>query len=161
MTTVRLVVSLDATQSNVYALAGTPEDPMTFPAAYQCATPFGTQIGGANPAFFAIANNAAIGFAEFDSWLTIGITDGTLIGAIAASPGLDLAGMWTETAAFSTTNGAIFWMDPTAGPSGAAGPVVMAQVTSPTGVAATAGGKLQGKSTGGGQDWDLDATWSW
>ena len=156
MTTVRLVVSLDATQSNVYALAGTPEDPMTFPAAYQCATPFGTQIGGANPAFFPVVPDC-----EFDSWLTIGIIDGSAPGAIAASPGLDLAGLWTETAAFSTTNGAIFWMDPTAGPSGHDWPVVMAQVTSPTGVAATAGGKLQGKSTGGGQDWDLDVTWSW
>ena len=70
MTTVRLTVNLDATQANVYAMAGTTATPMGFPAAYQCAPPFGADIGGVAPVFFPIANNAALGFAEFDSWLT-------------------------------------------------------------------------------------------
>ena len=44
---------------------------------------FGADVGGVNPAFFAI--NAA---AEFDSWLTIGMTDASAPGALATSPSL-------------------------------------------------------------------------
>ena len=154
MTTVRLTVTLDATMSNVYALAGTDATPMSFPAAFQLATPFGADIGGANAAFFAIMADA-----EFDSWLTIGITDGTNDGAIAASPGFAFPG-WTETGGLQTTNGAIFYMNPSTMGTNVGAGVVMAQITSatPTGMA-TAG--LQGKSTGGAQDWDAPAMWSW
>ena len=67
--------TLGANQDNAYALAGLVGLPLTVPAAYQCAAPFGADIGGANPQFFAIASGAATGYAEFDSWLTVGMTD--------------------------------------------------------------------------------------
>ncbi len=149
-TTVQLTVTLEGTQSNVYALAGTADTTMTFPAAFQVAAPFGTDIGGVAPAFFAI-NSAA----EFDSWLTVGPTDGTAGAAISASPGLGLD-QWTDSSAFSTDNGAIFWMNPADGPTGT---VVLAQVTnSGTGSAAAV---IQGRSSGGGEDFQTPVSWSW
>jgi len=163
MTTVRATITLDATQSNVYALAGTEEIPMVFPPAYQVATPFGADIGGANPAFFAIANNAALGYAEFDSWLTVGVTDGSAPGAIAASPGFDL-GTWTDSAGISQTNAAIFFMDPaTMSANSGTDAIVMAQMTvsAETAAGGTASAKLQGRSAGGAEDWETAVTWTW
>jgi hypothetical protein len=165
MTTVRLSITLDATQTNVYAMAGTADIPMSFPAAYQCATPFGADIGGANPQFFAIANNAALGYAEFDSWLTIGVTDGSAPGAITASPGFDL-GTWTDSAGISQDNAAIFFMDPaTMGANSGTDPIVMAQMTVSAETVAgggTATAKLQGRSVGDGvEDWGLPVSWTW
>ena len=163
MTTVRLTISLGPGWTNVYAMAGITGHQMVFPPAYQVALPFGADIGGANPAFFPIANNAALGFAEFDSWLTIGVTDGSAPGAISGSPGLDLSA-WTTTAGISMDNAAIFYMDPaTMGRNSGSDPVVMAQMTLSTRDAAggTATAKLQGRSVGGAQDWEHDATWSW
>ena len=162
----RLTITLTAEQTNVYAMAGTSATPMSFPPAYQCAAPFGADIGGASPAFFPIANNAALGYAEFDSWLTVGVTDGSAPGAISASPGFDIATLWTETAGLEQTNAAIFCMDPACSrPNfGAAPPIVMAQMTVSAAVA-TAGGsataQLQGRSTGGANDWTYSATWTW
>ena len=161
--TVHLSITLDATQTSVYAVAGTTDIPMSFPAAYQCATPFGADIGGANPQFFAIANNAALGYAEFDSWLTVGVTDGSAPGAIAASPGFDLA-TWTETAGISQTNAAIFFMDPaTMGANSGTGPIVMAQMTvsaeTVTAASGTATAKLQGRSVSG-DDWESPVVWT-
>merc|ERR1719171_2957513 len=73
-TTVRLTVDLDLLHSNVYAMAGTTDTTMTFPAAYQVPAPFGADIGGVNPAFFGLSADAD---AEFDSWLTVGVDDGS------------------------------------------------------------------------------------
>jgi hypothetical protein len=165
MTTVQLYISLDAaTQQNVYAMAGTDDTTMVFPPAYQVATPFGADIGGANPAFFPIANNAALGFAEFDSWLTIGVTDGSAPGAISASPGFDLA-RWTESAGLSETNAAIFYMDPaTMGANSGVDAIVMAQMTVSAETVAgggTATAQLQGRSAGGAEDWVLPVSWTW
>ena len=165
MTTVRLTIALTATQSNVYAMAGTADTPMSFPPAYQCATPFGADIGGASPAFFAIANNAALGFAEFDSWLTIGVTDGSAPGAISASPGFEVAS-WTETTGISEYNAAIFYMDPaTMRANSGADPIVMAQMTVPAATVAaggTATAQVQGRATtAGADDWTYSASWTW
>ena len=60
--TYRLSVELDEQVHNVYAFAGVSGHSLIIPAAYQCATPFGSEIGGASPAFFAIANNSDILF---------------------------------------------------------------------------------------------------
>ena len=165
MTTVRLTVRLTGVQSNVYAMAGTGDTPMSFPPAYQVNAPFGADIGGVSPAFFAIANNDALGYAEFDSWLTIGVTDGSAVGAISASPGLDIASLWTEATGITQDNAAIFYMDPaTMGANAGTSPIVMAQMTvSADTVAAggTASAQLQGRSTGGAEDWTYAATWAW
>ena len=162
-TTVQLTVTLDATMDNVYAMAGTADTTMSFPPAYQCATPFGADIGGANPAFFAIANNAALGYAEFDSWLTVGITDGTGAGPISASPGFDLA-TWTDSAGLNENNAAIFFMDPaTMGANSGTDPIVMAQMTvsAETAAGGTATAQVQGRSAGGAEDWETAVTWTW
>ena len=45
----------------------------------QVPAPFGTSIGGANPAFFEYNADA-----EFDSWLTVGLTDGSDLNAISS-----------------------------------------------------------------------------
>jgi len=159
-TTMRFSVLLTAEQQNVYAFAGTNTNGaaghMTAPAAYQCATPFGADIGGANPAFFQIANNAALGFAEFDSWLTIGVTEG---GATipAASPGFDIGTSWTADTPLYQDDGAIFYMSPDDGPGGA-DPIVIMQVTltnADYSAGGTATGQLQGRSVGGedAADW--------
>ena len=130
-------------------MAGVPESTMAFPAAYQVAAPFGADIGGVSPAFFAIANNDAFGYAEFDSWLTIGVTDGSAPGAISASPGFDIASQWTATTPLLQTDGAIFFMDPgTMGANSGSDPIVMAQMTLSADDAAsgTATAKLQGRN---------------
>jgi hypothetical protein len=84
MTTVRLMVALPNNYANVYTIAGTEQSPMRFPGgAYQADAPFGKNVGGVSPAFFAVMPDS-----EFDSWLTVGITDGDTGGALS-SIGLD------------------------------------------------------------------------
>jgi len=148
--TLRLVVSITGTRSNVYAMAGTSLSPMHFPAGYQVATPFGVDIGGVNPAFFGVMAES-----EFDSWLTIGMTGGNT-GALS-SIGVDFTA-WTAATGIGTTDGAVFYMDPTIGPSGA--DIVMAQITS-TVASGYAHVGLQGRSTGDAADWDATVNWSW
>jgi len=106
--TVQLTAHLDAKKANVYALAGATganvdghDRVMKFPAAFQVATPFGTDIGGVAPAFFAVNPDC-----QYDSWLTVGVTDGSAAGGLATSPGLGLD-KWTADAAFRTTDGAV------------------------------------------------------
>ena len=43
----------------------------------------GVDIGGTNPAFWAVANSEALGYAQYDSWLTVGITEGAPANASA------------------------------------------------------------------------------
>ena len=123
---------------------------MHFPAGYQVATPFGVDIGGVSPAFFGVMAES-----EFDSWLTIGMTAGNT-GALS-SIGVDFTA-WTAATGIGTTDGAVFYMDPTIGPSGA--DIVMAQITS-TVASGYAHVGLQGRSTGDAADWDATVNWSW
>jgi hypothetical protein len=147
-TTYRLVASLHDTATNLYAIEGTSAYPMQFPAAYQVAAPFGVNLGGAQPAFFAVANNAALGYAEFDSWLTVGPTDG---GASDLSTiGVDFS-TWTESSSLFVEDGSVFHMDPN---TATGGDVTVAQLTVPSGSAGTASMGMQGHATGGG-DWDV------
>ena len=62
--------------------------------------------------------------AEFDGWLTVGITGGDGGGALS-SIGIDWD-TWTASAGLSTDNGAVFWMSPDDGPTGSA---VIGQIT--------------------------------
>jgi hypothetical protein len=146
---VQLAVNLDAAKSNVYAMAGTTDQVLSFPAAFQVAAPFGADIGGVNPAFFAV--NAA---SEFDSWLSVGVTDGTS-GTAISSIGVDF-GSWTASAGLTVDNGAVFWMDPASGPASTA---VLAQITNAGSGSASA--SLQGRSADGGADWTETVSWSW
>ena len=51
---------------------------------------------------------------KFDSWLTLGVTTGS--GTAIGSVGIPWK-QWTGTSGFSTTNGAIFYMNPNHGPT--------------------------------------------
>jgi hypothetical protein len=149
-TTYTLTASLHAdAANNIYAIEGTADGPMSIPAAYQVAAPFGTDIGGVQPAFFPIANNAARGYAEFDSWLTIGLTDGSDPNALATI-GIDF-GSWTDSTALLVDDGSVFYMDPNSGPGG---DVVVAQLTVRSGTSGNVAMGMQGHATGGG-DWDV------
>lgn len=148
-TTVQLTYTLSDRQRNLYAMAGTVDFDMSFPAAFQVAAPFGADVGGVSPAFFGVSADV-----RYDSWLTIGITDGSAGASISVSPGLSL-NTWTATNGFSTNNGAVFMMSPS---DGARDIVVLAQLTRATG-GGSAAAVLQGRSVSG-QDWDENVRWS-
>ena len=76
-------VTLKGTATNAYAIFGKSTGSMVLPAAYQVATPYGANTGGTNPAFWAVANNDALGYAQYDSWLSAGLTDGDASGALS------------------------------------------------------------------------------
>ena len=120
---------------------------MTLPAAFQTAAPFGANTGGTNPAFWPLMAGT-----EFDSWLTVGITDGDAGGALS-SIGIDFAA-WTADTGLDTRDGAVFWMAPDNGPA-AGTDAVLAQITVAEGSAGTATMGMQGRSSSG-DDWSSD-----
>jgi len=159
-TTITLKCRLPAGAANVYVMAGVPENPMSFPAAFQVPEPFGSNVGAPNPAF--IAYNADL---AFDSYLTVGQEQAD----VSVSPGPDGADQlaaWgvSESVGIYTTDGALFYMDPDSGPA-SNGAMTFAQLTLANGVYAaggTASAELQGRSTGGGVDWSGYAVnWQW
>jgi len=135
----------------VYAADGqTP--PLSFPPAYQTPAPFGVDVGGTNPQFWAFSADA-----QWDSWLTVGLTDGSNQAAIS-SIGLDFA-TWSEAQGLSSADGALFWMDPIAAPAiGELPVVVIAQLTVPSGTSFDATVSAQGKppSMAIGETWSAD-----
>ena len=154
--TFRLMAFLGEGASNIYTIFGDPGLSASIPPAYHSASPFGVDIGGVNPAFFVIANNAALGYAEFDSWLTIGITEGDSSGAIS-SIGVDFTS-WSLTQGLQISNGAVFMMSPDDGPEGN---VVVAQITSNVGMTRQMSIAAQGRSRGGADDWtEYGLTWN-
>merc|ERR1712096_195790 len=62
--TYRMSVTLKGDATNAYTIYGKSTGSLSLPAAYQCATPFGANTGGTNPAFWAVANNAALGWPD-------------------------------------------------------------------------------------------------
>jgi hypothetical protein len=110
---------------------------LDMPAAYQEAKPFGVDVAGASPAFFPMMPTAA-----FDSWLTVGITEGDGTGQIS-SIGVDFAS-WSEDKGLSSDNGAVFWMTPDDGPD--TREVVIAQLTVSAGAQLRAQVNAQGRS---------------
>ena len=150
--TYQLAVTLTGDAANVYTTYGTAISEMNLPAAYQCAAPFGGNTGGTNVAFWAIANNAALGFAQFDSWLTVGITDGDATGQLG-NIGIDFAS-WNDAAGITVSDGAVFWMSPDDGPA-AGTDAVLAQITVAEGSTGTASMGMQGRSASG-EDWQSD-----
>ena len=143
-TTYQIGVTLSGDASNVYTIYGTDASPLSIPASYQEAAPFGTNTGGVAPGFVAVIATAA-----YDGWLTVGITDGDSSGALG-SVGLDWA-TWTQSAALESANGAVFYMNPDDGPAGSA---VLAQFTTAPGWSASLG--AQGRSASGAADWMAD-----
>lgn len=124
----------------IYTIYGDSRTQMAFPPCFQAAAPFGTDIGGVNPAFFAYSAAAAS-----DSWLSVGVTGGNNAGAIA-SIGIPFD-RWNENSAMAVDDGAVFWMDPTAAQSVMHGEAVqIAQITTRTGDLWTAVVNAQGKN---------------
>ena len=92
---------------NIYAIYGDDQfgdRPMNIPPAYQGVNIFNSNIGGLATELIAINPDAA-----FDSWLTIGLTNGDANNKLS-SVGIDFSS-WTETQGIHTTDGAIFLMD--------------------------------------------------
>lgn len=132
--------NVGADVGTIYTIYGDSATQMAFPPCFQAAAPFGTDIGGVNPQFFAYSSAAAS-----DSWLSVGVTGGNNDGAIA-SIGVPFA-RWTETSAMAVDDGAVFWMDPTAAPTVTGGKAIqIAQLTTLTGVLWTAVVNAQGKN---------------
>lgn len=135
----------------IYTIYGDGRNAMTMPPAFQALAPFGCDIGGVNPAFFAYSSAAAA-----DSWLSVGVTGGNNNGAIA-SIGIDFDG-WSETKPMAVDDGAVFWMDPLKAPRDplSGGGVQIGQITTPTGTTWTAVVNAQGKNRqmAEGKDWE-------
>ena len=108
-TTYRLsLIIINPTVQNIYAIYGDDqpiEQPMSIPPAYQGSSIFNSNLGGIAPEIIAINNDAA-----YDSWLTIGLTEGDIQNKLSVV-GLDF-NSWTETIGIYTTNGAVFVLDP-------------------------------------------------
>lgn len=132
---------------------GEEAHPLTIPAAYQVPKPFGSSVGGADPMFFQF--KAA---AEFDSWLSVGITQGDSGGKIG-TVGMKFDA-WTAVTALSVSDGAIFWMNPDSGPGHSApkalgskccvgDAIVLAQLTVPKAYHGTATMNIGGRSVHG------------
>ena len=149
MTTFHLKVDLkeDADALSVYKIYGSSTSPMSLPAAYQVpVATFGTNIGGKSPAFWAVAySDSTGGYAEFDSFLTVGITGGDSSGALV-SEGIDWDA-WTVSSGLTASAGSVYWNNPDDSVNQAStttDPVVVAQLTVPTGTAASVTMGVQG-----------------
>eukprot|EP01045_Picozoa_sp_COSAG04_P014871 COSAG04_NODE_1138_length_8106_cov_4.244036_4_plen_691_part_00 len=158
-TTYTLSVELSPAAANVYTIFGRAESTgsMLWPPAYQCAAPFGANTGGTNDAFWAIANNAMLGYAQFDSWLTVGIEGGDTTGALS-SFGIDFDS-WTETAGLEVTDGAVYWMAPGDAPGGTS---VVGQITVEAGASGAVVMGMQGRTVGrsAGEEWTPGSDWT-
>ena len=69
-TTYELAISLSDDVHNVHSMYGNITNPMIIPAAFQASA--GADVGGLNPQFVAAIPDLA-----YDSWLTLGSTDGS------------------------------------------------------------------------------------
>ncbi len=106
-----LVVQPNKYIENIYAIFGdTYNHVMYLPPAYQIEGPFDSNIGGVSTSIIGIFPDAF-----YDSWMTIGITDGDNDNKISTI-GIDFD-EWTETNPITTSNGAVFSLDPNEGGS--------------------------------------------
>ena len=112
-----------------------------------------------NPQFFNMPGAAQ--YAQYDSWLTVGMTEGEEPTALTVVG--DDVSSWSESKPLFTTDGAVFWMSPDDAPSvtdanGKAGKgtptgnIVIAQLTVKTGSTFDASVNCQGR-TDHGDNW--------
>jgi len=112
---------------------------MVMPVVWKCnCDPFGSNIGGTNPAFWQYKREA-----QWDSWLTIGETGGNPHGDISA---IGFKFDTWNTTEFDSDDGAVFFMNPD-NPNAPSGEAVVAQLTIPTGQDVYASVSLQGRAT--------------
>jgi hypothetical protein len=132
-TTYRLSVSLivDSGAFNIHSVFGTATNPIVLPPAYQVTerwvpnagfvSGFGAHVGGVSAALFGASPTS-----EFDSWLTVGPTDGS--GAL--SPVGFVFDAWTSASGLTCDDCALLDFNRVDSDLGA--PVVVAQLTVPT-----------------------------
>jgi hypothetical protein len=136
--TFQLVVELRPYAANVYRIAGTRTSPLELPPAFQVEKPFGVDVGGTDPAEWVLRPDA-----QYDSFLTVGATDGSM--PQGGNQGMQLDA-WTESQGIMVTAGELF----IAPDLGATGTVVLAQLTVPAGTSFTATiGVITGLTVGG------------
>ena len=104
-TTYEVSLELKNLNSNIYAIYGTPTNIMSVPPAYQMYEHQGANIGGINPLLISYIPDTI-----YDSWLTIGLTDGDPIGQVDAI-GIDFSS-WNENNPLLIDDGAIFLDNP-------------------------------------------------
>lgn len=104
-TTYEVSLELKNLNSNIYAIYGDQENNMIIPAAYQLPDYQGSNIGGINPLLTQYIPDT-----QYDSWLTIQLTDGNSNGQLD-SIGIDFSS-WDENNPLIINNGAIFLDDP-------------------------------------------------
>tara|TARA_B100000900_G_scaffold309635_1_gene268338 strand:- start:1018 stop:2496 length:1479 start_codon:yes stop_codon:yes gene_type:complete len=100
-----LIIQPDMDIKNIYAIYGNHENRLIIPPAYQIDEPFNTDIGGISENIIQIDPDS-----QYDSWLTIGITNGNKRNLISTI-GIDFKD-WSISEGLNVDNGAIFQMDP-------------------------------------------------
>ena len=120
---VSIVPNADLHAKSCYSIFGEKGHEMLVPAARQVPAPFGQDVGGVNPAFWALPGHEDC---KYDSWLTVGVQDGNPNNEIS-SIGIDFAS-WSVVNTLSVDDGAVFWMNPDNAFDGRA---VVAQLTIP------------------------------
>ena len=128
---------------NVYALFGDSQDnpngtPITIPPAYQGDSIFNSNLGGISPDLIRINY-----LSQYDSWLTIGLTDGDPHNKLS-SIGVDFSS-WSETNGLIVENGAVFLLDPNE-ENVHGNKYVVGQITIPTGTIETVNMNIQGQT---------------
>ena len=104
-TTYEVSLELKNLNSNIYAIYGDDNNNMIIPEAYQLPGHQGANIGGINPLLINYLPDS-----RYDSWLTIGLTDGDPIGQVDAI-GIDFSS-WNDNNPLIIDDGAIFLDDP-------------------------------------------------
>ena len=104
-TTYEVSLEVKDLNSNIFAIYGTSTNVMSIPPAYQMHEYQGANVGGINPLLINYIPDS-----RYDSWLTIGLTDGDPIGQVDAI-GIDFSS-WDDNNPLIVTDGAIFLDDP-------------------------------------------------
>ena len=143
-----LVIKPDMNIKNIYAIYGDENNNMYLPPAYQSDTKINYNIGGALPLLITLDSNV-----NYDSWLTIGITNGDIDNKIS-TVGIDF-NSWTSRMGLTIDNGAVFVMDPEIDII-EGNEYVIGQLSVRTGAEFTAIVSVQGKTI----DNSVDKSWS-
>lgn len=106
-TTYRLSVILKPNMEirNIYALFGDEINTFIIPKAWQSSLSVNHNLGGVENSLIATFPDA-----EWDSWLTIGLTNGDELSSLG-SVGIPF-GSWSEDSQMEVSNGAVFVIDP-------------------------------------------------
>ena len=150
-TTYRLSLAIQPNTNikNVYAIYGSTESSiqMIIPRAYQSQTFQGQNVGGVSDYIISLFPNT-----RYDSWLTIGNTEGDPNDVIS-SIGIDFS-TWDDTHSLTIGDGAVFLMDPSSIDLSTQGQeIVIAQLTIPTHISSNVIINVQGKKKIGDAAW--------